>query len=70
MTLADAPARPEGRDDLGQAGLDAGTTMAAQSYVDTVLPQVPRPLATTIEDLTGLPPGHRDLAEEDVAEEA
>jgi hypothetical protein len=44
--------------------------MAAQSYVDTVLPQVPRPLTTTIEDLTGLPQGARDLADEGVAEEA
>jgi hypothetical protein len=50
--------------------------MAAQSYADTVLPQVParlpqvpRPLITTIEDLTGLPQGHRDLADGGVAEE-
>lgn len=50
--------------------------MAAQSYADTVLPQVPRPLAagsrpltTTIEDLTGLPQGARDLAAEGLAEE-
>jgi len=53
-----------------RAGRDVGTTMAAQSYVDTVLPQVPHPLTTTIEDLTGLPPGHRDLADEGMAEEA
>jgi hypothetical protein len=44
--------------------------MAAQSYVDTVLPQVPRPLTTTIEDMTRLPHGTRDLADEGVAEEA
>jgi hypothetical protein len=61
---------PDRKGAMITAGLNAGTTMAAQSYVDTVLPQVPRPLATTIEDLTGLSPGHRDLAEEDVAEEA
>jgi len=53
-----------------QAGLDVGTTMAAQSYVDNVLPQVPGPLTTSIEHLDGLPPGHRDLAADGVAEEA
>jgi hypothetical protein len=36
-------------------GRDVGTTTAAQSYVDTVLPQVPQPLAASIEDLTGPP---------------
>jgi hypothetical protein len=38
-------------------GRDVGTTTAAQSYVDTVLPQVPQPLAASIEDLTGPPDG-------------
>jgi len=38
-------------------GRDVGTTTAAQSYVDTVLPQVPQPLAVSIEDLTGPPDG-------------
>jgi glucokinase len=45
---------PDRKGAMITAGLNAGTTMAAQSYVDTVLPQVPRPIATTIEDLTGL----------------
>jgi multiple sugar transport system ATP-binding protein len=54
----------------GRAGRDVGTTMAAQSYADTVLPQVPRPLTTTIEDLTGLPQGARELPDEGVTEEA
>ncbi|HEY2578842.1 MAG TPA: DUF4032 domain-containing protein [Streptosporangiaceae bacterium] len=33
-----------------QAGRDVGTTTAAHSYFDTVLPGVPQPLATAIED--------------------
>jgi hypothetical protein len=52
-----------------QAGRDVGTTMAAQSYVDTVLPEVPRPLTTTIEGLTG-PRGQQELVDEGAAEEA
>ena len=35
------------------AGRDVGTTAAARSYFDTVLPAVPQPLSTSAEDLTG-----------------
>ncbi len=36
-----------------QAGRDVGTTAAAQSYFDTVLPAVPQPLGTAVSDDTG-----------------
>ena len=36
-----------------QAGHDVGTTAAAQSYFDTVLPYVPEPLTTVTEGLPG-----------------
>jgi hypothetical protein len=32
------------------AGRDVGTTAAARSYFDTVLPAVPEPLAVRLED--------------------
>jgi len=35
-----------------QAGQDVGTTAAAQRYFDTVLPQVPQPLTTAMEEST------------------
>ena len=47
-------------------GRDVGTTTAAQSYVDTVLPQVPQPLAVSIDDLTGPPDGAPEPPEDTV----
>jgi hypothetical protein len=35
------------------AGRDVGTTAAARSYFDTVLPAVPQPLSTSADDTTG-----------------
>jgi hypothetical protein len=43
-----------------QAGRDVGTTAAARSYFDTVLPAVPRPLSSAVDgdtgEMTALPP--------------
>ena len=39
-----------------QAGRDVGTTAAARSYFDTVLPHAPQPLSTMAEDAAGASP--------------
>jgi Domain of unknown function (DUF4032)/Lipopolysaccharide kinase (Kdo/WaaP) family len=46
-----------------EAGRDVGTTAAARSYYDTILPQVPRPLATATEDAAGLATPGADLTD-------
>jgi hypothetical protein len=50
-----------------QAARDVGTTAAARSYFDTVLPHAPRPLTTATEDATGDVALHAAVAADGIA---